>query len=71
MSADIVNLNKARKKKAREERAAKAQENRVRFGRTKAERKAIDTERKRIATEIDGARRQTLATGEADGEDER
>ncbi|WP_368343762.1 DUF4169 family protein [Pelagovum sp. HNIBRBA483] len=37
MSAPI-NLNKVRKQKAREERVAKANENAVAFGRTKAER---------------------------------
>ena len=36
--AEIVNLNKFRKKKARESAAAQAAENRVRFGRTKAEK---------------------------------
>jgi hypothetical protein len=36
--AEIVNLNKFRKKKAREEAATQAAENRVRFGRTKAEK---------------------------------
>ena len=32
--ADVVNLNRYRKKKAREKAAAQAAENRVRFGRT-------------------------------------
>jgi hypothetical protein len=36
--AEIVNLNKFRKKKARADAAAQAAENRVRFGRTKAEK---------------------------------
>jgi hypothetical protein len=36
--AEIVNLNRFRKKKAREEAAARAAENRVRFGRTTAEK---------------------------------
>jgi hypothetical protein len=39
--ADIVNLRRARKDKARRERDSEAQANRRRFGRTKAER-AID-----------------------------
>jgi Domain of unknown function (DUF4169) len=52
--ADIVNLRRARKDKARKERAAEADANRRRFGRTKAE-KAGDTEaRERARREIDG-----------------
>ena len=41
--AKVVNLNKFRKQKAREAAAATAAENRIRFGRTKAE-KARDAE---------------------------
>jgi hypothetical protein len=37
--ADIINLNKARKKKARETAVARAAENRVRFGRSKEQKK--------------------------------
>ena len=36
--AEIVNLRRARKGKARAEKDARAADNRVRFGRTKAER---------------------------------
>jgi len=36
--AEIVNLRRARKGKARVEKDARAADNRVRFGRTKAER---------------------------------
>jgi hypothetical protein len=35
---EIVNLNKRRKARARDERAAEAAENRVRYGRTRLER---------------------------------
>ncbi len=38
MSAEIVNLRLARKRKARDDEAKRADENRVRFGRTKAEK---------------------------------
>ena len=48
--AEIVNLNKARKARARAEAARQAEENRVRFGRTRHER---DT----AATLVDKARR--------------
>jgi hypothetical protein len=36
--ADILNLGRVRKNRERDLKAAKAQENRVRFGRTKADR---------------------------------
>ncbi|MEP2724415.1 DUF4169 family protein, partial [Roseibium sp.] len=38
MSADIVNLRQARKKKARSEREKQAAENRTTFGRSKADK---------------------------------
>ena len=38
--AEIINLNKARKAKAAVEKAARAEENRARFGRTKAQKQA-------------------------------
>lgn len=67
MTADIVNLRRARKAKARGEHERLAAENRVRFGRSKAERQAqsIASERERRAhlgnelerrQELDGAR---------------
>ncbi len=65
MTADIVNLNKARKQKARADKEARAAENRVRFGRTKAERAATTAERARTDKSIDGARR-TGATAARD-----
>lgn len=36
--ADIINLNKARKRRAHEAAAARAEVNRAKFGRTKAEK---------------------------------
>lgn len=38
MSAEIVNLRQARKTKARADRATQADQNRISFGRTKAEK---------------------------------
>jgi hypothetical protein len=38
--AEIINLNKARKAKAAVEKAARADANRARFGRTKAQKQA-------------------------------
>ncbi|RAU21539.1 DUF4169 domain-containing protein [Paramagnetospirillum kuznetsovii] len=39
--AEIINLNRVRKTKAKEKKAAQADTNRVVFGRTRAEREAI------------------------------
>lgn len=55
--AEIINLNKARKAKAKATSAAKAVENRARFGRTKAEKARDDAERTRIERTIDDAKR--------------
>ena len=55
--AEIINLNKARKAKARNDKAVRAQENRARFGRTKAEKQAEAAEKARIARTLDDARR--------------
>ncbi|MET0746173.1 MAG: DUF4169 family protein [Microvirga sp.] len=50
--SEVVNLRQARKRKARADREAKAAENRVAFGRTKAERRLTeagnDLERRRL-----------------------
>ena len=55
--AEIINLNRARKAKARVEKSARAEENRFRFGRTKAEKQAEAAEKARIAKTIDDAKR--------------
>ncbi|HEY0623272.1 DUF4169 family protein [Sphingomonas sp.] len=51
--ADIINLNKARKAKAKATAAAKAVENRARFGRTKAAKARDDAERARTGAALD------------------
>lgn len=56
MSADIINLRKARKAKARCEKEARAAEKRAAFGRTKAERQADNHARSKIERELDAAR---------------
>jgi uncharacterized protein DUF4169 len=52
--ADIVNLRRARKDKARKQREAEADANRRRFGRTKAEKTSETEARERARREIDG-----------------
>jgi hypothetical protein len=54
--AEIVNLRRARKDKARRERESEADANRRRFGRTKAEKAADKDARERARREVDGKR---------------
>lgn len=54
---DIVNLNKARKAKARADADALAAQNRAKFGRPKAETKLEKLRREKAARELDGAKR--------------
>jgi hypothetical protein len=56
--ADIINLRMARKAKARASSAAKADENRARFGRTKAEKASVAAMRKKAARALDQAKRE-------------
>lgn len=53
-----VNLNKARKAKARAQKRAQADANAVKFGRTKAERAAETAARDAAARTLDGAKRE-------------
>ena len=56
--ADILSLSKARKSRAKADKEARAQENRVKFGRTKAER-AADKARTTLAEKsIDAHKRE-------------
>ena len=54
--AEIVNLNRARKRRARDAEAHAASENRVVHGQTRAERTALEQEARRRAALLDGAR---------------
>lgn len=55
--AEIVNLNRARKAKARADRATQADAKRAKFGRTGAEKKADALERARAERSLDDAKR--------------
>jgi hypothetical protein len=56
--AEILNLNQARKAKARTDAQTRAAENRAKFGRTKAD-KALDAARAdKLKRELDGAKRE-------------
>ena len=54
MAADIVNLNKFRKAKARVDKEKRASENRVKFGRTKAEKEAEDANQSLMDKKLKG-----------------
>jgi len=69
--AEIINLRQARKQRDRQEKESRAAANRVRFGRTKAERRQARDEEARKARDLDGKRREEgdpLFPG--DGEDD-
>lgn len=53
--ADVVNLRAARKRRAREASAQASDENRRRFGRTKAEKARVEAERDLTTRGLEGA----------------
>ena len=55
--ADLINLNKARKARARAAREAEAAENRVRFGRVKADKALAEARREKAMSDLDGKKR--------------
>ena len=55
--AEIVNLRRVKKQRARADAAQAAAENRARHGRTGAEKKADKLEQARARRALDGARR--------------
>ncbi len=57
--AEIINLNRARKAKAKTDAKAVAAANRAAHGRTKTERHAAETERSRVSRLLDGAKLDT------------
>jgi hypothetical protein len=54
--AEIINLRQARKFRARIEAEKKADANRARFGRSKAEKEASRSEAERLDRTVEGAR---------------
>ena len=59
---DIVNLNKYRKKRKKDDRENEAVENRAKFGRTKGERTRDETEKKSPRRKADRERAETQRT---------
>jgi hypothetical protein len=58
-AAPVVNLNKARKARAKSQARATADRNAARFGRTRAQREAEETARDKAAHTLDQHRRDT------------
>ncbi|WP_102224512.1 DUF4169 family protein [Acidimangrovimonas sediminis] len=56
--ADLVNLNKARKAKAKADARARADENAVKFGRTRAEKKLETARTEKDRADLDGKKRE-------------
>jgi hypothetical protein len=56
--ADIISLSKARKAKARAEKEQTAAENRVKFGRTKAEKERVKALDEIAQKRLDGVKRE-------------
>ncbi|MDN2566160.1 DUF4169 family protein [Aquibium sp. A9E412] len=59
--AEIVNLRQARKRRARDDKARKAAENRAAHGRSRAERERLAAETERQARHLAGHRRDDAA----------
>ena len=57
--AEIINLNKARKRKERAAAATLAAENRVRFGRSKLQREQDEAAKNEAALKLDQLHRET------------
>ena len=55
---DVVNLNRARKQRAKADARTTAVANRAAYGRTRAEREATERERECIARLLDGSKRE-------------
>ena len=55
--ADIINLRRARKEKVRADKEARAAENRVKFGRTKDEKRLAEARERLAKRQIEAHRR--------------
>ena len=57
--ADLINLNRARKQRARDAARSRAAENRAAFGRTKAERELERTLAEKARRDLDDKKRES------------
>lgn len=67
---DVIYLSRYRKAKERAEKEKQAEANRVRHGRTKAEKKAVRAEQDRQAAELEGKRLEPEVAPRAQGIEE-
>lgn len=65
MSAEIINLNKFRKARTKAAEEQASEENKIRFGRTKAEKQADEKARQRAEQQLD----QTVLSDQDPGND--
>ena len=56
---NVVNLNKARKIRDRQDASDQAKQNRVKFGRSKTEKTSAKAEASKAERALDGAKRET------------
>lgn len=64
MTADIVNLRTARKRRTRDEREAKAAENRAKFGQSKTEKLTVKAVNELDRRRLDQAKREPTDSNE-------
>jgi hypothetical protein len=69
MTAEIVNLRKARKARDRVAKEKRAEENRAKFGRTKAERKEAEANNDLSLRRLDAHKRPTDPAAKTDADD--
>ena len=73
MTAEVINLNKARKARERAIRENEANENRLKHGQSKSERTLFQAERRKSQAELDGVKRDgrsIISDYDDDGPDE-
>ena len=63
---DVINLNQARKTRERLEKTRRADANRLRFGRTRAERQREALEAENARKELDGKKKSPPEGGDGD-----
>ncbi|WP_455271121.1 DUF4169 family protein [Rhizobium herbae] len=66
MTGDVVNLRQFRKQKARTEKDKTADQNRISFGRTKAEKQLTKTLNDKASKALDQGKRETSPAGPDD-----
>ena len=63
---DVVNLNKFRKQKAKAEAAKRAETNRLKHGRTRAERELVERKKHLLDAKLDQSRLEKSETTDSD-----